>query len=1484
MVPAISNMRNKLLFISCPKRYLFLISVILTVIPFIAIAQVSGTVFRDYNSNGTRQTANPNEPLVAGITVTAYNTAGAVLATTTTTSTSAPNYSFTAVQIPSGTAVRVEFVIPAGGGTACTVDSLLDYPSVLGSAYGSSVQFVTAGAAMTNVNFAINFPENTVPSAYNPMVFIPKFVSGNPNGGGSSGTDNGFVGFPYNNTGTTAPSRTLVNSAVGAVYGTAYSKQADKIFAGAYVKRHAGLGPGNSSGAIYRVSNPTSGTISATKFYDLDSNAVPTRYSGSLAYGSGSSYSLSGTAPLQTISYLGATDPVSGLPIGLGVVGANSGSPSRGLPSSRTSASNDPAAFGQAGRVGLGDLEISEDGKYLFVVNLYDRKLYRLTLNDSINPTSVTAVVGYALPNPPLRSTKGGGYAVTYSGANDNTDFYTGVKGYQRPFGLKYYRGKLYVTGTTTAENGGTSTKDNNSGNPEYTDLWAYLWEFDPVAGTFNTTPLLQEPLNFNRNTNGDATDETFLPWTSTFQNKRVSTTYYYYPQPIFSGVEFDNDGTLILGFRDRFGDQMGTANYSLSGTASSINGITIGDIFRAYYNPANCSYEFEKNAKEGPGSSKAATSGAGNNQGPGGGEFYWQDCIYSNGDYSFGAGTNATNTYHINTAMGSLIMLPGANEVLSTFIDPQSLNSGGVSKMDNTTGGNTTDYEIYAGTATGDMGKTNGLGDMELFLPISTLEIGNRVWNDTDRDGVQDAGESGIGNVTVELYADFNSDSSPDGTVLGTTTTSTTAGNALGTYYFNSGNVTDGDPGTSGNQAGPQPGKRYLIRIGSADWTGGAGTADLAGLILTTSNSGGVGQADVRDNDAVLSSNIPTISMVTGKIGQSNHSYDFGFTSCPTITNPSATQNICVGASGNNITVNTTTNAANSIRFVRFSSPQTVATTIYAGTQIGSSVTPTGASSPYTATYTWNGSDFPSTGAYYVYAILDPDPGAACRPFQEIIVNINVLPTPGATNDGPLTCVKTSVQLTATPASGVTYAWSGGGTAQTKSVSVSGTYTVTVTNSATGCSATASTSLTSNLTTPTAGATNNGPLTCSMPNVTLTATPASGVSYNWSGGGVAQTKSVSLAGTYTVTVTESTSGCTSTASTTVTANTALPVVSISETDASCAVNDGKILSGAMATLTASGGGTYLWSTTSTANAISINPVSTATYTVTVTLANRCTASASSLISIVSLPVPTIVEADASCTSNDGKVLSGAAVTLTAGGGSAYSWSSGEVTNQITVNPGSSSTYTVTVTDANGCSGTNTSSITVVNNAVVDAVGNLTYCANSQASAISFSGTNVASNSWTNDNTATGLSSVGTGNIPAFTTADIHVQQTSQVTVTPVSADGCIGASQSFEIIVKPAPFTGPIIAGISHPCIGQTVTYSVAIGSDDYQWTVPANATIIDGQGTNSINVQWNSSVSGSVCVVATLAGCTAGPPCLAVSPTTVPDMPAGIIHHNNK
>jgi hypothetical protein len=156
--------------------------------------------------------------------------------------------------------------------------------------------------------------------------------------------------------------------------------------------------------------------------------------------------------------------------------------------------------------------------------------------------------------------------------------------------------------------------------------------------------------------------------------------------------------------------------------------------------------------------------------------------------------------------------------------------------------------------------------------------------------------------------------------------------------------------------------------------------------------------------------------------------------------------------------------------------------------------------------------------------------------------LTVNPYPTASLAADGQLTCAQTSVKLTATGGIvGATYQFSGsaqssGPSSATASVSQDGPYSVTVTNPG-GCSGTATTTVQSNTTAPNATLSNNGPLTVNNSTVTLTAT--GGATYAFSSGAAQQgggnTATVTTPGTYQVTVTSSSNGCSATASTVVT-------------------------------------------------------------------------------------------------------------------------------------------------------------------------------------------------------------------------------------------------------------------------------------------------------------------------------------------------------------
>lgn len=162
-----------------------------------------------------------------------------------------------------------------------------------------------------------------------------------------------------------------------------------------------------------------------------------------------------------------------------------------------------------------------------------------------------------------------------------------------------------------------------------------------------------------------------------------------------------------------------------------------------------------------------------------------------------------------------------------------------------------------------------------------------------------------------------------------------------------------------------------------------------------------------------------------------------------------------------------------------------------------------------------------------------------------------------------------------------------------------------------------------------------------------------------------------------------------------------LPNINITESSG-LLNNDGTICNGAQVTLAASGGGTYLWSNNATTSSISVNPFVTTLYTVTVTNSAGCSATTTTTITVNSNPSGSISVTESSGTANnDGIICSGASVVLTASGGNSYLWSTGANTASIVVSPTLTTTYTVTPTNANGCTAT-TSSLISVNGTIVD--------------------------------------------------------------------------------------------------------------------------------------------------------------------------------------
>jgi subtilisin-like proprotein convertase family protein len=926
--------------------------------------KTGGYVWRDFNNDGVKS-ATETEGL-AGITVKAYNVAGTLLETVTTDYLG--QYTFASVAPTVAAPVRVEFsTVP------------IPYnPSSAGTNSNTDVRFLTAAGCANN--FSVN--NTTEYCQNNPTLLLNCYVFSGYSS--TTGTNKTIVSVPYNYTndvdgninGTTTmgavnfdppiytPARPLPtgvadHSETGSTFGLAYDRTRRNLFASAYLKAGTGFGPTTeSTGMIYKIADPF-GVQTVTPYVDLN-----------VVFGAGTA----GANP----------HPIATTPDFFGVA--------------------DNASNQFVGKVSLGDMVISNDQAFLYVVNLFDRKLYKIPTTGALNATTITS---FAIPTTGLPVEMD---AFGTAGTCPTSDV--------RPFGLGVHPdGSIFVGGVCSAES--VSPGPEVVWNQASFQMTAYVWKFD--GSVFNL--VLNDGLRFDRNWSGSyrtfddyfsatpSLDEDWEPWCNTSATNVYTSGQLSQNQAMVSDITFDEKGAMYIGMRDRIADCV-SESY---GYESS------GDLYKA--SPSGTGYAMEARANSG----LITTYGSNDSQGQAGGEFFYEDI---QGDYL------------LNSGMGGVYYQMGKYEVLQTATDAVYLDTkntqffnpgaGGIQVHSTLNGGIEGAYDLYENGAVNLFAKASGLGVIRASCDEQPLEIGSFVWIDKDRDGVQDPLETPLGGVVVRLYK-------------GTTLIAETITDANGRYLFSNKSKLGAGWIATGLDTALLATTMYNIVFGKAAADQYSATNKLTiatkPYVLTAINSTTASGNDQNDSEGaeINTTGIgiyPTIPVTTGARG-ANHTYDAGFYPCPTITNPSASQTMCAGATGSNITVNTNINTANGIRFVRFTSDQIAGATptaaelalIYAGTAIGSAVTPTGASDPFTATYTWNTTDFPNTGAtnltYFVYAILNPDEGAWCRPTQEIQITIKPLPVLIDPADQAI-CVgnSTSAVNFASTVTGTTYAW----------------------------------------------------------------------------------------------------------------------------------------------------------------------------------------------------------------------------------------------------------------------------------------------------------------------------------------------------------------------------------------------------------------------------------------------------------------------------
>ena len=497
-----------------------------------------------------------------------------------------------------------------------------------------------------------------------------------------------------------------------------------------------------------------------------------------------------------------------------------------------------------------------------------------------------------------------------------------------------------------------------------------------------------------------------------------------------------------------------------------------------------------------------------------------------------------------------------------------------------------------------------------------------------------------------------------------------------------------------------------------------------------------------------------------------------------------------------------------------------------------GATFSTTSTSRP-TGTFCWtpSASDIGSSNIFTVRVADDACPYYGSQVFSYTVNVIGI--TVDAGPDEQISCSDfATLNATASGGSGsYTYLWSNGATSSWTTVG-EGTYWVTANDGT--CSATDTVVVTMPFI-PVAAFTHSTTTCINIP-VTFTdqsMTPAGIIwSWNWNfGDGTSSTLQHPThlfpgAGTYDVTlIIENTLGCRDTIMHQVTIENP-PVAEFTYTNtcvgSSVSFTDQSTPPG---TITS-----WNWNFGDGASSTLQNPShtysGTGNYTVTLITANAsgCIDTVVHLITINPLPV-----ANAGA---DQSICSGSSATLTASGGTSYSWQPGGSTGgTIVVNPSGTTPYVVTVTDANGCINTDTVSVNVLPLPLINAGPDVSSCSGSSVTLTAGGG---VSYTWNPGGSTNG-------------SITVNPSSSTNYTVTGTGANGCT-ASDIVSVNVNTLPVAS---AGLDQNiCSGGSATLT-ASGGGTYNWS--------PGGGTNASTTVSPGSTTSYVVTVTNGSGCIA-------------------------
>ncbi|MFG2911127.1 SdrD B-like domain-containing protein [Kitasatospora sp. NPDC048286] len=460
--------------------------------------------------------------------------------------------------------------------------------------------------------------------------------------------------------------------------------------------------------------------------------------------------------------------------------------------------SADDAFLSAAGKESLGALKVSEDGRDLFVVNLNNRRLYRY---DAAKATAPEPQASYAVPDP---------------GCPSPADW--------RPFGLGLQDGVGYLGGVCSGESTG-----------KVSDLRAVVLPFDPATGAFGKA-VLDQRLDYPREVTakGRCPGAGWFPWTGTIPAQQsgkacTGTGFYANPEPELAEIAFETDGSMLLAFRDRHTDK--ATAFPRPGDPTTYHSFAAGGDLN-----------------------KACLSGG----------MYVMDTnggcgTVARGTRFFSVGTFQGN--HPNAAYAGMALSKVEDSIAISAVDPTDsawvigtmfTNRDGTRAPGSGLGLNSTNPTNPKNSRPA-FGKGASMGDLEVLCDQAPLQIGNRVWYDPERKGIQSPSQRPVPGATVNLYDE-------SGTLVASTKTT-----PRGEYYFDDSNV----PG------GLKPRTTYTIRIDEpADYAPGGP------LYRWVPTEAGVGDNRFVDSKGTVpqGARFPERSLTTGGPGENDHTFDIGF------------------------------------------------------------------------------------------------------------------------------------------------------------------------------------------------------------------------------------------------------------------------------------------------------------------------------------------------------------------------------------------------------------------------------------------------------------------------------------------------------------------------------------------------------------------------------------------------------------------------------